>query len=84
MELISQFCIAPDHRHLRHARHPARRSGADPALVRGLAQRAIPERMEEIGRNIGEFIAYLRDLFARKRRPLATTSSRNASGRGRR
>jgi cytochrome P450 len=26
-----------------------------------------PERMEEIGRNIGEFIAYLRDLFARKR-----------------
>ena len=28
-----------------------------------------PERMEEIGRNIGEFIAYLRDLFARKRTP---------------
>ncbi len=26
-----------------------------------------PERMEEIRRNIGEFIAYLRDLFARKR-----------------
>jgi cytochrome P450 len=26
-----------------------------------------PERMEEIGRNIGEFIAYLRDLFTRKR-----------------
>jgi cytochrome P450 len=26
-----------------------------------------PERMEELGRNIGEFIAYLRDLFARKR-----------------
>ncbi|MBW3633149.1 MAG: cytochrome P450, partial [Chloroflexi bacterium] len=26
-----------------------------------------PERMEEIGRNIGEFIAYLRELFARKR-----------------
>ena len=26
-----------------------------------------PERMEEIGRNIGEFIAYLRDLFAQKR-----------------
>jgi cytochrome P450 len=26
-----------------------------------------PDRMEEIGRNIGEFIAYLRDLFARKR-----------------
>ena len=26
-----------------------------------------PERMEETGRNIGEFIAYLRDLFARKR-----------------
>ena len=26
-----------------------------------------PERMEEIGRNIEEFIAYLRDLFARKR-----------------
>jgi cytochrome P450 len=26
-----------------------------------------PERMEEIGRDIGEFIAYLRDLFARKR-----------------
>ncbi len=25
------------------------------------------ERMEEIGRNIGEFIAYLRELFARKR-----------------
>ena len=25
-----------------------------------------PERMEEIGRNIGEFIAYLRDLFARE------------------
>ena len=26
-----------------------------------------PERMEEIGRNIGEFITYLRDLFAQKR-----------------
>jgi cytochrome P450 len=26
-----------------------------------------PEQMEEIGRNISEFIAYLRDLFARKR-----------------
>jgi cytochrome P450 len=26
-----------------------------------------PERMEEIRRNIGEFITYLRDLFARKR-----------------
>jgi cytochrome P450 len=26
-----------------------------------------PERMEEIGRDIGEFIAYLRELFARKR-----------------
>jgi cytochrome P450 len=26
-----------------------------------------PERMEEISRNIGAFIAYLRDLFARKR-----------------
>jgi cytochrome P450 PksS len=26
-----------------------------------------PDRMEEIRRNIGEFIAYLRDLFARKR-----------------
>jgi cytochrome P450 len=26
-----------------------------------------PERMEEIGRNISEFIAYLRDLFAQKR-----------------
>jgi cytochrome P450 len=26
-----------------------------------------PQRMEEIGRNIEEFIAYLRDLFARKR-----------------
>ena len=26
-----------------------------------------PERMEELGRNIGEFIAYLRELFARKR-----------------
>jgi cytochrome P450 family 107 subfamily K polypeptide 1 len=26
-----------------------------------------PERVEEIGRNIGEFIAYLRDLFAQKR-----------------
>jgi cytochrome P450 PksS len=26
-----------------------------------------PERMEEIGRNIGEFIAYLRDLFVQKR-----------------
>jgi cytochrome P450 len=26
-----------------------------------------PDRMEEIGRNIGEFIAYLRNLFARKR-----------------
>jgi cytochrome P450 len=26
-----------------------------------------PERIEEIGRNIGEFIAYLRDLFVQKR-----------------
>ena len=44
-----------------------------------------PERMEEIGRNIGEFIAYLRDLFDPEagdpwRRPHLATSS----GRGRR
>jgi cytochrome P450 len=43
-----------------------------------------PERMEEIGRNIGEFIAYLRELFARSGRPLGTTHLAASSGRGRR